>query len=459
MKLPEKFVDDMKLLLGSEFNDYIDSYDEPRWYGLRINEQKISVEEFLTISPFELTPIPWINNGFYYDGEREKPGKHPYYFAGLYYLQEPSAMTPANRLPIEDDDIVLDLCAAPGGKTTELGAKLNNTGLLISNDISNSRAKILLKNLELFGYQNICVLSEDPSKMVPLFRNYFDKILVDAPCSGEGMFRKDTKMIKSWEEEGPKFYCEIQKELILQATDMLKPGGKILYSTCTFNRDENEGTVTYLLEERPEMHLIDIDGYEGFCKGYDTQGKSIRMWPHHLQGEGHFLALFEKDFDCDSSTETFKSSRKSRVDKLKQIKKVPDELKEFLESINRTFQSTDFYILGEKIYYLENMPELSNMRVLRNGLLIGDLKKNRFEPSQALAMNLKKEEFNFSIDFSSDDIRVLKYLKGETLDLEDKVQNKDKGFALVCVDGYPLGFGKVSNQSLKNKYSVGWRIQ
>ena len=197
MNLPKEFEEKMKTLLGSEYEEYTACYDEPRHYGLRVNTAKISVEDFLKIAPWPLEPVPWIENGFYYDGDHIQPSKHPYYFAGLYYLQEPSAMTPASRLPVEPGDRVLDVCAAPGGKATELGAKLQGTGILAANDLSSSRAKGLLKNLELFGIGNVLVLSEEPGKLVSYFEGYFDKILIDAPCSGEGMFRKDKKMVKA----------------------------------------------------------------------------------------------------------------------------------------------------------------------------------------------------------------------------------------------------------------------
>lgn len=223
MNLPETFVSKMKRLLGSDYENYEKCFDLPRHYGLRVNTAKISVDEFLKIAPWPLRPVPWIENGFYYDGDVYQPARHPYYFAGLYYLQEPSAMTPANRLPIDPGDRVLDVCAAPGGKATELGARLNGTGVLAANDLSSSRAKGLLKNLELFGIGNVLVLCEEPGKLVPCFQEYFDKILIDAPCSGEGMFRKDKKMIRAWEEHGPEYFSRIQKSIITQAARMLAP--------------------------------------------------------------------------------------------------------------------------------------------------------------------------------------------------------------------------------------------
>ena len=267
MSLPTAFEEKMKRLIGDEYSEYLKCFDEPRHYGLRVNTAKISTEDFLKIAPWPLEPVPWIHNGFYYDGENCHPARHPYYFAGLYYLQEPSAMTPADRLPILPGDRVLDVCAAPGGKATELGARLNGTGILAANDLSSSRAKGLLKNIELMGIGNVLILSEEPGKLIPYFREYFDKILIDAPCSGEGMFRKDKKMIRAWEEHGPEYFSKIQKSIITQAAEMLKPGGMMLYSTCTFSPEENEQTIEYLLETHPEFDLCEMEGYEGFSSG------------------------------------------------------------------------------------------------------------------------------------------------------------------------------------------------
>ena len=302
MRLPENFEKKMRDLLKEDFDDYIACYEEPRYYGLRVNTNKISVEEFKKICPFEIEPIPWIENGFYYDGEHVTPSKHPYYFAGLYYLQEPSAMTPANRLPVEPGDKVLDVCAAPGGKATELGAKLQGEGVLAANDISNSRAKGLLKNIEVFGIGNVLVLSEEPGKMESYFTEYFDKILIDAPCSGEGMFRKDKKMVSAWEEHGPDFFCNIQKSIILQAARMLKQGGMMLYSTCTFDPRENEQVIEHLLKTYPEFRILKIAPYEGFVQGMpevtDSKNpnlaKTVRIFPHRMEGEGHYLAVLQK---------------------------------------------------------------------------------------------------------------------------------------------------------------------
>lgn len=463
MELPIKFLEDMKKLLGENLKAYMESYQEPRWYGLRVNTNKISVKDFLDISPFTLCPIPWIENGFYYNGELEKPGKHPFYFAGLYYLQEPSAMTPANHLPVKPGDKVLDLCAAPGGKTTELGAKLKGEGLLVSNDISHSRARILLKNQELMGLSEIYVMSENPKKMLPYFQEYFDKILIDAPCSGEGMFRKDTKMVKSWEEHGPEYYAVMQKELILQAAAMLKPGGMMLYSTCTFNQEENEGTISYLLDHHKEFSIVKQKEYEGFDAGiqgnypYKELIDTVRIWPHNIKGEGHFLALLKKE-DIDTVDETNHTRKKQKTKK--KTTKLTKEVVEFFKNIHWDIDTSRLSQYEEKLYYLpQEEKNMNGLRLLRNGLFLGEIKKERFEPSQGLAMALKKEEYNDCIDLEVKDLRIMKYLKGETIDVEDLTSNKEKGWYLVCVSEYPLGWAKLANQSLKNKYAVGWRVQ
>ena len=459
MNLPIAFVDKMKRLLGDEFEDYIACYEENRLYGLRVNTKKISVEEFQRICPFDIKPIPWIENGFYYDGEQVQAAKHPYYFAGLYYLQEPSAMTPANRLPIEPGDKVLDVCAAPGGKATELGAKLQGEGVLMANDISNSRAKGLLKNIEVFGIGNVFVLSEEPGKLVDYFPEYFDKILIDAPCSGEGMFRKDKKMVKAWEEHGPEFFAKIQRSIVTQAAQMLKPGGMMLYSTCTFDPEENEGTIEHLLKEFPEFIIREISPYDGFATGKpevtESQdsafSKTVRIWPHKMHGEGHFLALLQKG---ENIREDSNHPSKGRAHK------VPEEIRDFFSDVAWEMDWSRLELYSEKVYYMpEGVPNVKGIRFLRTGLYLGDLKKNRFEPSQSLAMCLKKEEYKHTVNLRAEDERTLKYLKGETIEVDDIVSAKAKGWQLVLVDNYPLGWGKLANGTLKNKYLPGWRWQ
>lgn len=462
MNLPLDFEYKIKTLLKDEFDAYIQCYEQPRFYGLRVNTQKISVDKFLEISPFPLTPIPWITNGFYYDGTKIQPAKHPYYYAGLYYLQEPSAMTPADRLPICPGDKVLDLCAAPGGKSTELGARLLGNGVLVANDISNSRAKGLLKNIELFGISNVLVLSEEPQKLITYFESYFDKILVDAPCSGEGMFRKDKKMVNAWEEHGPTYFAKIQREIIIQAGHMLKPGGMLLYSTCTFDPQENEQLIEYLIQELSEFTIMDMKPYKDFDHGYpevtnthdSAYEKTVRIWPHKMQGEGHYLALLKKESKpLNSFCPKIKSTQKI-------TDKITKEFYDFFEKISWDMDWNRLYIQEERIYYLpKDMPELKGLRFLRTGLYLGDMKKKRFEPSQHLAMCLQKDTYQSCINLEVTDQRVFRYLKGETIEVTDKVILSEKGWYLVLVNSYPLGWGKLSNGTLKNKYCVGWRWQ
>ena len=442
-RLSEKYLNKMKELLGDEYDDYLNSFNEKRIHSLRVNNAKISNEEFERICPFKIKRIPWIENGYYFD-ENDRPSKHPYYYAGLYYLQEPSAMTPANVLPIEKGDIVLDACAAPGGKSLELASKLGDSGLLVSNDISVSRAYSLLKNLELGGHKNIYVMAEDISKLSKKFVKSFDKILIDAPCSGEGMLRKDPSIIKEWEDKGNEYYANLQKDIVKSAVSMLKDGGMMVYSTCTFDKSEDEDIVSYILSLDDDLKLERINEYEGFTRGIDMD-EAIRLYPHKLQGEGHFVALVKKD---TPKTVTGKKKHVSKIDS--------KEAEEFIKLIKRDFDDGYFEIINNNLYFIPEYDfEKKGLRILRSGLLMGEIKKHSFEPSMALALNLKMDEFKNVINLSVDDKRVISYLKGETISVPEA---KD-GWVLVCVNGYSLGFGKMQSGIMKNKYAKEWRYK
>lgn len=442
-RLSEKYLNKMKELLGDEYDDYLNSFNEKRIHSLRVNNAKISNEEFERICPFKIKRIPWIENGYYFD-ENDRPSKHPYYYAGLYYLQEPSAMTPANVLPIEKGDIVLDACAAPGGKSLELASKLGDSGLLVSNDISVSRAYSLLKNLELGGHKNIYVMAEDISKLSKKFVKSFDKILIDAPCSGEGMFRKDPSIIKEWEDKGNEYYANLQKDIVKSAVSMLKDGGMMVYSTCTFDKSEDEDIVSYILSLDDDLKLERINEYEGFTRGIDMD-EAIRLYPHKLQGEGHFVALVKKD---TPKTVAVKKKHVSKIDS--------KEAEEFIKLIKRDFDDGYFEIINNNLYFIPEYDfEKKGLRILRSGLLMGEIKKHSFEPSMALALNLKMDEFKNVINLSVDDKRVISYLKGETISVPEA---KD-GWVLVCVNGYSLGFGKMQSGIMKNKYAKEWRYK
>ena len=451
MNLPEKYRDRMKELLGNEYETYEQSLNKEHFSGIRVNTLKISPEEFEAIAPFEMKRVPWTSNGYYISTE-EQPGKHPYYYAGLYYIQEPSAMTPAQLLPINPGDKVLDLCAAPGGKSTELAAKLKGEGLLVSNDISNTRAKALLKNIELFGIKNSIVTSEPPEKLAGYFGEYFDKILIDAPCSGEGMFRKDPTMIKNWEKVGTDYYSNLQRDIIICAAKMLKPGGMMLYSTCTFSPEENEGTIQHLLDLCPEFKVKQVETYEGFehgrpewVNGEEQLKNCIRLWPQKINGEGHFIALLQKE---DGEVPQCSPHKMKKVT-------ISDEMNEFfLKNLNQKYL-TNLEMHECKVYQLpDSLPNLKGLRILRSGLLLGEMKKNRFEPSQAFANALSMAECSDTINLNSSQQETIKYLKGETIEIDGDTKN---GWNLVCVDGYPLGWGKLTGTTLKNKYYPGWR--
>ena len=463
-QLPEAFLLKMQKLLEEEFGQYLESFKEEWKPGLRVNTLKLSPGELAELVPWNLEPVPWADNGFYYDGTLDgevlRPSKHPAYYAGLYYLQEPSAMTPAAMLPVVPGDRVLDLCAAPGGKSTELASKLKGRGMLVSNDISYSRARALLKNLELAGAANICVTSEGPEKLAGVWPEFFDKILVDAPCSGEGMFRRDEDMVKDWNEKGPEYYMPIQRQILSQAAAMLRPGGYMLYSTCTFSVEEDEENVAYVLEEFPQMQLccLDLDKVPGACGGFGLSG-CMRLFPHRLKGEGHFLALMRKKGGDDGGKEILPPMDPGTAGKRVRAVEKEKELDAFLRQSGAEWDYERIVIHQDNAYYLpEGLAWNLPLRFLRTGLFLGELKKGRFEPSQALAMSMKAGQFPNTVSFPAGDSRVLRYLKGETISLEGD-EGPVKGWCLAAMEGFPLGWAKGTGMSLKNKYYPGWRWQ
>lgn len=435
MQLPEKYLNEMKNVLKDEFDLYLQSFNEEHITSLRVNESKISVEEFLKIFPYPLERVPWCHNGFYYRSS-DPVSKHPYYYAGLYYIQEASAMLPAETLPIEENDRVLDVCAAPGGKSTELGVKLKDSGVLISNDISYSRCQALLKNLERFGIRNAYVVSESPDKLEHYFDQYFDKILIDAPCSGEGMFRKDASLIESWKEKDSSYYVPIQKSIMQSALKMLKSGGYIVYSTCTFSKEEDEEIIQYALSLDDSLEVVPLPYVDGFVQNaYGT-----KLFPHRIHGEGHFVSLLRKKGDKKENryckdTVTFEEG-----------------------NIHASFLSSKKLEIKERMYACRDTAvDLDGLRIMRSGVLLAEKKNGRIECNEILPMYLKAKELKNSISLHADDIRVIKYLKGETIDVKDQAC-KD-GLHVLCVDGYPLGFVKCSKGICKNKYPKAWILK
>ena len=467
--LPQSFLDSMKEILGEDYEAFLAGFDGQRQYGMRVNTLKMNLEEFERIAPFHLKKVPWISNGYFYEAE-DAPAKHPFYSAGLYYLQEPSAMTPASRLKVQPGERVLDLCAAPGGKATELGAALQGEGLLVANDINTARARALLRNLELFGISNSFVTNEPPHVLAERFPEFFHKIMVDAPCSGEGMFRKNPAVVDSWQEKGPEYFSKLQREIIVQAADMLLPGGMMFYSTCTFSPLENEKTITHLLKERPDMEVIPMEDYEGFAEGLTSYRGEVfdescklcrRIWPHKMSGEGHFMALLHKKSGTQQQVQQTVSQSSIWWEKCKGLNKEQKAAAEdFFSHVNIAYDGKRIDVRGDNLYYLP-APKYDGrgLHFLRNGLFMGEFKKKRFEPSQPFALALHAQDFDQVLDFPADDERLSRYLRGETLDVSDLIagEKKRKGWQLVMVAGHPLGFGKLVNNNLKNKYPAGWR--
>jgi len=430
--LPQKYINKMKDLLKDEYALYEDSFNEPSIHSLRINTNKIKVEDFLKIFPYKLEKIAWTDDGFYFFDEAIY--KHPFYYMGLYYIQEASAMTPAQFLPIDKGDIVLDACAAPGGKSLKLLNKLDNTGLLLSNDISISRCQALLRNIERQGFNNYYVSSCDLNDLAKKYPNTFDKILLDAPCSGEGMFRKEPSLIKSWLLKDSDYYSPIQKELIVSALSCLKEGGQLLYSTCTFDLKEDEEIIKYALSLDSSLRLIDLPLYPGFKKGIDDIG--TKLFPHLIKGEGHFVCLIQKGDKKDNNNQIINRPY----------------ISPFTE--NLILNNGSLINIKDSLYYAYDF-DIKGLRILRSGLYLGDNTKYGFEPSQALAMALNNKSYSNIYNLDIDDIRVIKYLKGETISIDTDLD----GYILLCVNNLPLGFIKKQNNIIKNKIDKGWILR
>lgn len=435
----EQFDARMKSLLKDEYDDFKKALLEKPVKGLYLNRNKKNVERVLDQNYVEHHPI--VENGYLYD-ENYHPGRSAYFLAGLYYIQEPSAMLVADALPIEPDDFVLDMCGAPGGKSCEIASRLTGEGILIANDIEASRARILSENIERFGLDNTIVTNVDPMRFTKQFQEAFDKIVLDAPCSGEGMFRKLEQAIDTWSEEKVLECAHIQKNLLKGAYDMLKQGGMVIYSTCTYSYEENEAMVHYAVDELG-FELLPLNKSSGLCPGVDLD-EVVRCYPHHYRGEGHFIALLRKPGNSPrKQVRTIKPS--VNLADLKVLKAF------YQENLNKKVPSYIIENNGHLYAVKKNFPELKGIRVLRNGLYLGEVRKNRFIPSYSLALTLTKQDVKRSYDFPSESEEIKKYIHGETLE-----GTGEKGFGVIFVDGYPLSFYKESNQ-VKNLFPKGLR--
>ena len=459
MKLPIAFLDRMKIRLGEAFEAFLDSYDGPTYTGLRVNTLKISVEDFLEIFPYPLEPIDWTEDGFYYNAE-DPVTKHPLFYAGLYYIQEPSAMSPVTVLEPKKGEKILDLCAAPGGKSLQIASFTQDSGLLVTNDINDKRVKAIVRNVEKYGVKNILVLNEDQHGIARVLPHYFDRILIDAPCSGEGMFKKDSKAVKAWEAYANETCAKMQREILEVVPELVKANTKLVYSTCTFSDLENEEQMLFLETRDSGFKKQKINS-----PYFDVTGGVAHLWPHLLKGEGHFIGamLYQGEGDALEPSKQMKINKPSRRSNsiCEILKEAPEAFKIFSEQyLNEKIQGT-FMMEREKLYLLpEEQVETKGLRVARYGWLLGEFKRERFIPSQAFAMGLKMADFKNVINMPSTSVQVLKFLKGETLNYDEVTATGSvtKGFCLFCTEGYPLGFVKVEANLIKNLYPTSWRM-
>ena len=459
MNLPIEFEKKMKAFLGDEWDDFLYSYDNNRFQALRFNTLKVqSHEEIMWIlMVLEISSdkrVSWANEAYYFD-ENVRPGKHPYHEMGLYYIQEPSAMSAAALLAPKPGMRVLDLCAAPGGKSTQLATYLGDSGLLVSNEINTQRSRILSQNIERMGIKNAIVTNEDSFVLASHFPGFFNAIQVDATCSGEGMFRKLPEAIEQWSMENVAICAERQKEILDNAAVMLKPGGVIVYSTCTFSKEENEDVIEYFLERHPDFTLEEME----------------RFWPHKVDGEGHFVAKLvrrgcvDTDLKADRKTKKNKNSKNRKNETKPALTKENMKLlSEFLdetisEDVAAWIKNSRLVMFGEQLYRLPDMEvDIKGLKVQRAGLHIGEFKKQRFEPSHSLALALKLNDAKNLVKLTCDNPQTIGFFNGQSVMLSDEQAAEcKKGWALVCVDGYPAGWGKVNGAQVKNHYPKGLR--
>lgn len=453
--LPKLFLERMKKLLGEEYPAFLEAFSMESRRGLRVNTIKADAETFVEEGYFSLERVPWTEDGFYIEGA-DKPGKSPLHAAGVYYMQEPSAMAPAVFLKVHPGDRVLDLCAAPGGKTTQLAAAMQGEGILVSNEIHPARAQILSENVERMGIGNVIVTNETPERLAAVFTGYFDKILVDAPCSGEGMFRKSEEACEEWSVENVALCAKRQDGILDCAARMLRPGGKMVYSTCTFAPEEDEGTVSRFVKRHPDFSIEPVEQREGFLCGQgkwvenpaDGVENTVRLMPHRIKGEGHYFAVLQREGECDYLPKAGNGMEKGLPAQEYSL------FSAFREQYLSNWTASGIYLrYGEQLYLgMEGMPALKGIRALRPGLHLGAFKKNRFEPSHALALALKPEEAKQKVNLTFAEAE--QYIGGQTV----SVNTQAKGWCLACVAGYSLGWGKITGTVMKNHYPKGLRI-
>lgn len=427
--LPEAFLQRMQAQLGQEYGQFLESLERPRAVALRFNPLKGERPAL----PFAGAAVPWEPQGVYYDPDA-RPGLHVYHEAGVYYLQEASAMAPVALLDPQPGEKICDLCAAPGGKTTQIAGRMLGQGFLLCNEINPKRAKILSRNIERMAVPNALVTNEHPETLAKRFAGFFDRVLVDAPCSGEGMFRKEEAAVTDWSPETVQMCARRQGEILNSAARLVRPGGRLVYSTCTFAPEEDEGAVAAFLEAHPEFTPEPVEA-PWFSAG---ENASYRMWPHKLLGEGHFAAVLRKrDGETGEIAET-------------KGEKLPKQWESFARELGIALPEGKAVTFGQSLFWApEEMPDIQRLKVLRPGLELGTVKKDRFEPAHALALWLGSCVSTQHYAGDSEEIKA--FLHG------DVVPSREKGWCLVCADGYSIGWGKGDGNVLKNHYPKGLR--
>ena len=427
--LPQEFLNRIKSQLGEEYPAFLESLERPRAVALRFNPLKGETPAL----PFAGDPVPWEPMGFYYDPE-SRPGLHPYHEAGVYYLQEASAMSAVALLDPQPGERVCDLCAAPGGKTTQIAGRMMGEGFLLCNEINPKRARILGQNIERMGVANALVTNEHPGRLAEKYAGFFDRVLIDAPCSGEGMFRKEESAVTDWSQEMVEMCARRQAEILHSGAQLLKSGGRLVYSTCTFAPEENEQAIENFLLSHPEFTRERVE-----APWFTPAGEgAFRLWPHKLLGEGHFAAVLRKNGEEEREVPAIGGE------------KLPKEWTDFAKELKIQLPKGKALLFGSSLYWVsEEMPDIRRIKVVRPGLELGQVKKNRFEPAHALALWLRKCENIHNLPAQSEEIR--KYMAGEVL------PGKVRGWCLITVDGYSIGWGKGDGNVIKNHYPKGLR--
>ena len=427
--LPEAFLQRIKVQLGNEYEAFLQSLERPRAVALRFNPLKGAQPQL----PFVGDNLPWEPQGYYYD-PAARPGLHPYHEAGVYYLQEASAMSAVAMLDPQPGERVCDLCAAPGGKTTQIAGRMAGEGFLLCNEYSPKRAKILSQNIERLGVSNALVTNETVDRLAQKLPGFFDRVLIDAPCSGEGMFRKEADAVTDWSQETVEKCAQRQAGILDAGATLLRPGGRLVYSTCTFAPEENEQAVAGFLTRNPDFSLENVAAPWFTPAGVGQ----FRLWPHKLLGEGHFVAVLRKTGDEEVQGSICPGE------------KLPKEWMQFSKELGILLPEGKAISFGPTLYWAPpQMPDLKGLKVLRPGLQLGEVKKDRFEPAHALALWLR--ECRNTVSLAADSPQIKAYLHGEVLPAESK------GWCLVQVDGYSIGWGKGDGKMLKNHYPKGLR--